>query len=79
MGWGSQDSGNGLKTLAQMYSETKEFHRCMAKTVFKTVCFKEASTSEEINLVKILSSSYEEDNFNMKNLFLKTSIACMGK
>jgi hypothetical protein len=78
-GWGSQDSGNGLNSLAQMYSETKEFHRCMAKTVFKTVCFKDPATAEELNLVNLLSLSYEEDNFNMKNLFLKTSIACMGK
>jgi hypothetical protein len=78
-GWGPQESGNGLTSLAQMYSETKEFHRCMAKSVFKTVCFKDATTTEEKNLVKVLSLSYEEDNFNMKNLFLRTSIACMGK
>jgi hypothetical protein len=77
-GWGPQESGNGLNSLAQMYSETKEFHRCMAKTVFKTVCFREANTPKEIEIVKALSSSYEEDNFNMKNLFLRTSIACMG-
>jgi len=78
-GWGRQESGNGLASLAQMYSETKEFHRCMTKTVFKTVCFKDATTTEEKKLLNSLTLSYEEDNYNMKNLFLRTSIACMGK
>ena len=78
-GWGKQESGNGLASLGQMYSETKEFHRCMAKTVFKTVCYKDATTADEKNIVKSLAMAYEEDNFNMKNLFLKTSVACMGK
>ena len=78
-GWGKQESGNGLATLGQMYSETKEFHRCMAKTVFKTVCYKDATSADEKSIVKGLAMAYEEDNFNMKNLFLKTSVACMGK
>jgi hypothetical protein len=76
--WGKQEYGNGLATLAQMYSETKEFHRCMAKTVYKTVCHKEASSSAEVNLIKSLAQSYEDDNFNMKNLFINTSVSCLG-
>ncbi|MBY0416382.1 MAG: hypothetical protein K2Q18_19560, partial [Bdellovibrionales bacterium] len=79
LGWGAQTSGNGLSSLAQMYSETKEFHLCMAKTVYKTVCFKNPTSSAEKDLVKALSLSYQEDNFNMKNLFVRTSISCMGK
>jgi hypothetical protein len=79
LGWGPQASGNGLASLAQMYSETKEFHLCMAKTVYKSVCYKSPTTTAEMELVKALSLSYQEDNYNMKNLFVKTSIACMGK
>ena len=78
-GWGKQEAGNGLASLGQMYSETKEFHRCMAKTVFRSVCYKDPTTADEKNIVKGLTMAYEEDNFNMKNLFLKTSVACMGK
>ncbi len=77
--WGAVEAGAGLKSLGQMYSETKEFNRCMAQTVFKTVCFKDATSSEEKALVKTLSLNFEEDNFNMKNLFINTSISCMGK
>lgn len=79
LGWGPQVAGTGLASLAQMYSETKEFHLCMAKTVYKTVCFKEAKSAAEKDTVKALSLSYQEDNYNMKNLFVRTSIACMGK
>lgn len=78
-GWGPQSEGNGLNSLAQMYSETKEFHRCMAKTVFKTVCHRDAQSDADKNLIKSLALNYEEDNFNMKKLFMNTSIACMGK
>jgi hypothetical protein len=79
LGWGPQSSGNGLSSLAKMYSETKEFHLCMAKTVYKSVCFKNPTSTAEKELVKALSLSYQEDNYNMKNLFVRTSIACMGK
>ncbi|NOT80027.1 MAG: hypothetical protein HOP07_13615 [Bacteriovoracaceae bacterium] len=78
-GWGPQSEGNGLTSLATMYSETKEFHKCMAKTVFKTVCHREAHSDSDKNLVKLLALNYEEDNFNMKKLFMNTSVACMGK
>ncbi len=77
-GWGPQDYGNGLSSLAQMYSETKEFHRCMAKTVYKSVCHKEAESKSELSLINRLVKDYEVDNYNMKNLFVKTSLACLG-
>jgi hypothetical protein len=77
--WGSLPGGQGITSLASMYSETKEFHRCMAKQVFKTVCYKEATSEIELDLVGKLSTYYQNDNFNMKNLFMKTSLACMGQ
>jgi hypothetical protein len=77
--WGSLPGGQGVKSLALMYSETKEFHRCMAKQVYKTVCYKEAKSAVELDLVGKLSTYYQNDNYNMKNLFMKTSLACMGQ
>jgi hypothetical protein len=78
-GWGTQTGGNGLKSLAAMYSETKEFQRCMAKTVYKTVCFKDASTTDELATLNNLINSIQTDNFNLKMLFARTSVSCMGK
>ncbi len=77
--WGALQGGQGVRSLSSMYSETKEFHRCMAKQVWKTVCYKPVSSALERNLVKKLADYYQEDNFNMKNLFLKTSLVCMGQ
>jgi hypothetical protein len=77
--WGALPGGQGVNSLASMYSETKEFHRCMAKQVYKTVCYKDAVSALEKDLVSKLSTYYQNDNFNMKNLFMKTSLACMGQ
>lgn len=78
MGWGPISGGEGVKSLGKMFSQTKEFPKCMAKQVFKTVCFKEKISSSDQLVIDELSTYLENNDFNMKKLFMKTAIVCMG-
>jgi hypothetical protein len=76
--WGEATVGEGVRSLGQMLSETEAFHSCMAQQVYKKVCLKPVTADEDKMRVAKLTQKYKSDNFNMKNLFINTSIECMG-
>lgn len=78
LGWGSTTSGEGVKSLGMMLSRTEAFHSCMAKQVYEKVCFKKAGSATDLNRVAKLTADYKASNFNMKRLFVRASIECMG-
>lgn len=77
IGWGEQTSGNGVKSLGKMFSETKQVRSCLADQVFTKVCGRKAESDEDKNLISVIAQKFDEDG-NMKNLFINAAIACSG-
>lgn len=78
VGWGSQTSGNGARSLGKMLSETTQVRSCLAKQVFEKTCGRAAESDEDKALVEALAENFDEDK-NMKNLFINAAIACSGE
>ncbi len=79
LGWGSASSGNGVRSLAQMYSQTNAFKSCMAEQVFEKICLRKPASTIEKSIVDTLGENFGNDNYNLKNLFIETAIVCVGE
>ena len=77
LGWRGPASGNGVKELGQMLTKSKAFSQCMAKKVFQLVCLKEAINTSDVNMVNDLANRFEQNNYNMKDLIINTSVGCI--
>ncbi len=78
IGWGAASSGNGAKSLGKMFAETKQVRSCLAKQVFKTVCYREPAGEEDEKTIKTLAENFDKDS-NMKNLFINAAVTCIGE
>ncbi len=76
--WKGASSGNGVKALGRMLTNTEAFPNCMAKKVFTKLCLHEPKSDADLDHIKVLSSQFKNDSYNMKNLFAKTAVTCMG-
>jgi len=79
LGWNGEGSGNGAKSLGKMLTSTEAFPTCMAKKVFTKVCLHEPKSDEEKDHIKVLSTQFKNSSYNMKDLFTKTAVTCMGE
>lgn len=77
LGWRGSTSGNGVKSLGQMLARSKAFSQCMAKKVFQVVCLKDPINTSDVDMVNDLANRFEQDNYNMKSLFINTSVGCI--
>ncbi len=75
--WGSESSGNGAKSLGKMLSETKQVRKCMANKVFESVCYKKAVSELDKEVVSQYANDFDKDA-NLKKLFAKIAVYCMG-
>lgn len=78
LGWRGNTSGNGAKAMGEMFSKTKAFSQCIASKVYQLVCMKEARTSDDKVTVEALAAGFEQDNYNLKNLIVNTSVGCIA-
>ncbi len=76
--WGPVTSGEGVKSLGMMLSQTEAFHSCMATQVYEKVCLRHAKSDQDKFRISQLTEAYKLSNFNMKNLFINAAIMCMG-
>lgn len=77
LGWRGATSGNGVRELGTMLSKSKAFSQCMAKKVFQLVCLKEAINTDDVEMVDELATRFEQNNYNMKDLIINTSVGCI--
>lgn len=78
LGWRGATSGNGVKEIGQMFSRSQAFSQCLASKVFHLVCMKEAVEADDKTAVKELATQFEQDNYNLKNLIVNTSVGCIA-
>lgn len=78
LGWGEQASGNGVKSLAQMFSQSDQFNTCMSKRVADAVCFKVAKVIDSEAYAEIINTNAAafKNGGNLKQLFINNAIAC---
>jgi hypothetical protein len=81
VGWGAKEGtilkGSGPKSLGKMYAGTEQFPKCMAKTVYRTVCLKDLPLKEKI--ISDLSAGFVKSGYKMKSLVAKAAVSCMGE
>lgn len=86
LGWGSasldengHSSGNGAKSFGVELANTRAFSTCQVKKAFKAVCFRDSdSYTADRNRVSAIATEFENDGYNMKNVFAKVAAYCKG-
>jgi len=78
-GFRLSNQGSGMGDFSRLIATSRQFSRCMVQRVFQTVCRQEVQT-EDSETVEALTESFERDNHNLKNLFVKVAVnpSCMG-
>lgn len=77
LGWRGATAGNGVKSIGQMFANSKAFSQCMAEKVFKLVCMKSAVNEDDKDFVAEQAVAFEKNNYKMKDLFINTSVGCI--
>lgn len=86
LGWGTatldengHSSGNGAKSLGVELANTRAFSTCQVKKAFKSVCFRDSDGyTADRNRVNTIADEFENDGYNMKNVFAKVAAYCKG-
>ncbi|WP_228704444.1 hypothetical protein [Marinobacter antarcticus] len=83
LGWNWSDNspgyGNGAKTLGKELAFSKTFAECQVKKVFKNVCLRPPSDSDDYAKVDAMVSSFRSQNFNLKQVFAESAVYCAGE
>lgn len=72
----SPRQGNGVRSLAQMLSQSEGFPQCMVKTVYQQVCLNPIEASQPEQLQE-LATRFKSSNYNMKSLFADVASTCV--
>jgi hypothetical protein len=77
-GWRGAMKGNGIHEFGEMLANSGAFSRCMVQKVFAEVCGQSIFEAAPDRLAP-LTSDFESDGYNLKNLFGKVAIenACI--
>lgn len=74
-------SGNGIKEYGRMLAYSGAFPRCMAQRVFRSVCKRDITPSDEPMIRSVASQFSTTDNYKLKSLFERVAITpeCLGQ
>lgn len=79
LGWRGKASGRGAKEFGAMITRSKAFSSCMARHVYKAVCYLDPEKGNAKKKSEQLAEQFETDNYNMRKLFANTATACLTK
>jgi len=71
-------SGSGAKSLGEELAHSDAFARCQVEKAFRTVCLRKPGNSADRNEVASITADFKASNYNMKTVFAKTAVYCMG-
>ncbi|HVY66587.1 MAG TPA: hypothetical protein VHH11_17330 [Gammaproteobacteria bacterium] len=71
--------GQGAKSLGQELAGTTAFAQCQVKKVFKAVCFRDPVDQADRNQVATMTTSFRNNNFNLRQVFAESAGYCMGQ
>jgi hypothetical protein len=80
LGWdaGLSGSGSGAKSLGKELAYSNAFAQCQVKKVFKTICLRDPTDSNDFNKVDAMVTSFKNNNYKMKQVFAEAGAYCMG-
>lgn len=79
--WRSEKSGSGLKSFGRMIASSHRFSQCMARRVFRTVCYQNLDFQNDQLLIDKLAYGFENSGYNLRDLFAEAVIqeSCIGE
>jgi len=72
-GWNGPLSGYGVHSLGEMYANSDQFPRCMAKRAFTEVCRRTPRTEDQ-STVQELADIFRQSGYHFRTLFKRTAI-----
>lgn len=78
LGFRGIPKGKGVKSFGRMITQTEQFSKCMASEALVAVCRADPEDIAVQNVRDILAASFEQDDYNMKNLFASAALSCSG-
>ncbi|WP_417514160.1 hypothetical protein [Marinobacter sp.] len=81
LGWDGNlpGSGNGAKSLGREWAHSEAFAECQVKKVFRNVCLRQPSDSDDHNQVKAMVTSFKNTGFDLKQVFAESAVYCAGE
>lgn len=78
LGWRSNPTGNGARSLGQLLGESKQFSKCMVQKTYKLMCLNDFESKYEEADLNALTTKFENDfQYNMKDLFAEVATLCL--
>jgi len=76
----STNRGSGIKSFAELISQTKAFPRCMALRAYRSVCKRDATSNEQAMLNRV-AEEFVAQNYNLRELFARIAVTpeCIGQ
>ena len=80
IGWSQAlpGQGNGAKSLGIELASTDAFAQCQVQKVFKAVCLRDAVDQNDRDQVSAMTTTFRNNNFNLKQVFAESAGYCMG-
>ena len=71
--------GYGVRQFGKMIADSDQFATCLTKRAFRSVCKRDAETSE-LAAIRSVASQFQADNYNLRRLFARVAATreCMG-
>lgn len=82
LGWGTgtgftgTGSGTGAKSMGAELANSEAFAQCQVEKVFKNVCLREPSNSDDLTQLGVMTTAFKGDDYNLKNVFAATASYC---
>lgn len=82
LGWDEAlpGKGYGVKSFGEEISNSRQFATCQVERVFEEVCFRKpkSARADQLEVINITDAFIASD-YNMKTVFAKTAVYCMGE
>ncbi len=78
LGWDSAlpGSGNGAKSMGRELAHSEVFAQCQVEKVFKNVCLRDPVNAADLAELQTLTTTFQSNNYNLKNVFAATADYC---
>jgi hypothetical protein len=80
LGWNGSlaGSGDGAKSLGQELANSDAFAQCQVEKVFENVCLRAPSDQDDRDAVATMVGEFATDNYNLRKVFARAAVYCMG-
>ena len=71
-------AAQGAKSLGRELAGSDAFARCQVEKVFRNVCFRPPSDSDDRAQVTAMTASFKSNQYRLKRVFAEAAAYCMG-